>query len=915
MKITYFLDGAGGEAEAVDRAAVEDAAHLAGAHDVTFLALHGPVPSWAPDTPFLIDRSGDVPRPRRRTSLDGTTLERLAADGTLADVETEAALAAFDGDVLVTSGTGVLGPAARHRPARALLVHRTDLAPERWEARHDPILAAAPRLDGLITGTRHAAEWFTASLEEAAPPVAAVPWTPPPGPRPRASLAARTVVLAGRLTNDCGAGDAIRAFATIAGRFPGWRLRIAGDGPAAKSLDRLIDALDLHHQVQITGDALSASSTAEELAAASIRLVLGPDAGAGRAYTEAFAAGVPVIARACPGAEEFVTDGVNGHLLIDEGAAALAARLASLMDDEQARLKLGTAALDRVPVRDAGFFGELLAGRAGAAARRADRAAAHAARTVKGFVPVATAQRKAAAVRRTVQARDVQVRDDLGPHDAARLNLETVAGVLREAGIPFWVLRDHGQRHRVAVRAAHRTDTIEALARSLADEPVHAHAIKPAKGGPASGLVRDTAAWPAPGGLRIFRYLATSTRTLEYGPDQGCDLEFWGEAGNGALTPLRATLIGDTVPAGALDEDELTVGGHRYPTLRAFTRTPPDEITFPIDAVFTWVDGDDPDWRARRDETLTAAGLTPSRADGGDSRYSSRDELRYSLRSLAAHAPWIRHVWIVTDRQAPAWLEPGPGVTVVDHRDLFSDPDAELPTFNSHAIETRLHHIDGLAEHFLYLNDDFFIGRPLPATRFFDAGGLTRCFPSSTTIPPGPRTDRDPTWIAAAKNNRALIEEEFGRTPVRAFKHAPYALRRSVLDEIEGRWPEALAATARSRIRSVRDVSLVSSLYHHYALCTARAVTGDLSVDTVPLSHGTGMPTLTRLLALRDRDCFCLNDMASGDLGEAEKWRAATGFMESYFPVRGPHEVVKSSEINASGGGVPVRPTGGSAPR
>ena len=37
-----------------------------------------------------------------------------------------------------------------------------------------------------------------------------------------------------------------------------------------------------------------------------------------------------------------------------------------------------------------------------------------------------------------------------------------------------------------------------------------------------------------------------------------------------------------------------------------------------------------------------------------DSRYASRDELRYSLRSLHAFAPWVRHVYLVTADQVPA---------------------------------------------------------------------------------------------------------------------------------------------------------------------------------------------------------------------------------------------------------------------
>ena len=34
-----------------------------------------------------------------------------------------------------------------------------------------------------------------------------------------------------------------------------------------------------------------------------------------------------------------------------------------------------------------------------------------------------------------------------------------------------------------------------------------------------------------------------------------------------------------------------------------------------------------------------------------DSRFRDNDELRYSLRSLEQHAPWLRHIYIVTNGQ------------------------------------------------------------------------------------------------------------------------------------------------------------------------------------------------------------------------------------------------------------------------
>lgn len=55
--------------------------------------------------------------------------------------------------------------------------------------------------------------------------------------------------------------------------------------------------------------------------------------------------------------------------------------------------------------------------------------------------------------------------------------------------------------------------------------------------------------------------------------------------------------------------------------------------------------------------------------DVSASRFEDNEELRYSLRSVEKHAPWVRHIFIVTNGQIPSWLNlDNPRVTVVTHQ-------------------------------------------------------------------------------------------------------------------------------------------------------------------------------------------------------------------------------------------------------
>ncbi|KAH8292600.1 hypothetical protein KR018_010176 [Drosophila ironensis] len=136
----------------------------------------------------------------------------------------------------------------------------------------------------------------------------------------------------------------------------------------------------------------------------------------------------------------------------------------------------------------------------------------------------------------------------------------------------------------------------------------------------------------------------------------------------------------------------------------------------PIDAVYTWVNGSDPNF---------IESILRFEPNYDPSRFDDKNELLYSLRSLEKHAHWIRHVYIVTNGQIPNWLDLSyERVTVVPHEVLAPDP-RQLPTFSSPAIETFLHRIPKLSKRFLYLNDDVFLGAPLyPEDLYTEAEGV-----------------------------------------------------------------------------------------------------------------------------------------------------------------------------------------------
>lgn len=144
-------------------------------------------------------------------------------------------------------------------------------------------------------------------------------------------------------------------------------------------------------------------------------------------------------------------------------------------------------------------------------------------------------------------------------------------------------------------------------------------------------------------------------------------------------------------------------------------------MTEPIDFVVTWVDGSDPVWLKEKETYERALGIAVERSDNGDERYRDWDVFRYWFRAVETYAPWVRNVYLVTCGQIPSWIDPeAPKLKIVNHSDFI--PEKYLPTFSANPIELNLHRIEGLSEHFVYFNDDIFLGRPVRPEDFFTGG-------------------------------------------------------------------------------------------------------------------------------------------------------------------------------------------------
>jgi hypothetical protein len=465
--------------------------------------------------------------------------------------------------------------------------------------------------------------------------------------------------------------------------------------------------------------------------------------------------------------------------------------------------------------------------------------------------------------------------------------LTDVLEALEDERIPAWSFgRETDSSGKVGVHAADRERVLRAL-RHLGDRGYWVRIKKRLydREFPVAGL--DASKLAPFDVLSFFRPRRMNDSSWTIRAQFGCELEFWAtEEIDGAmyLVAPRENAASKQLPLADFDLVPTTWHGVTVPTPRVFTERMVDDIAFPIDVVYTWVDGSDPRWlekRARAEAEEKGLEFHPEATMA--SRFADHEELRYSLRSLEYFAPWVRNIYLVTDDQVPAWLDTDhPRIRLVDHRDIFTDP-SNLPTFNSNAIISSLHHIEGLSEHYLFMNDDFFLGRWVTPDLFFTPSGLAKVSPANNRRPFGPARVEEGPHFNLSRNIRELLRERFGITVSRAIKHTPYPQLRSVHDRMEEEFAEVYAATTSHRFRHHDDI-VADQLFHYYAQITGSAVRAALRYNYFNIKDSAEIRRLDLMQRTRDRDVFCLNDAPTEGVEPIDD-AVITRFLENYFPM------------------------------
>eukprot|EP00033_Pygsuia_biforma_P002743 GCRY01003027.1.p1 GENE.GCRY01003027.1~~GCRY01003027.1.p1 ORF type:complete len:457 (+),score=53.41 GCRY01003027.1:111-1373(+) len=261
------------------------------------------------------------------------------------------------------------------------------------------------------------------------------------------------------------------------------------------------------------------------------------------------------------------------------------------------------------------------------------------------------------------------------------------------------------------------------------------------------------------------------------------------------------------------------------------------------DIVWSWVNGSDPDYynvRWQYCPVLNSA-LSIEKCAGrvtGDcerrtrgcilgSRDRDNDELLFSLRAYQKHMPWHKgRVILVTPNQTPEWLNTSnPRVLVYNQDDLFPDKN-DTPTFSSSAMSQWLHRIPNLTNYFMYMNDDYMLGRDVKITDLMAGPDQPVIHQQRGSVlnksPQHLKKLRTNAWYGSVNTSLGHVLEVYPKCDVdhKYIQHVPHVFSKRAFEEMHAIWPETFKFTSKFKFRNHKAIDIVH-MHAFYLMCSS----------------------------------------------------------------------------------------------
>lgn len=330
-----------------------------------------------------------------------------------------------------------------------------------------------------------------------------------------------------------------------------------------------------------------------------------------------------------------------------------------------------------------------------------------------------------------------------------------------------------------------------------------------------------------------------------------------------------------------------------------------------IDFVIYWVDAGDKEWQKKKAQYDLS-----TKEDGADNRYRDWDNLYFLFRGIEKFAPWVNHVYFISDNQIPQWMNvKHPKLRIVSHDEYI--PSEYLPVFSSHPIEMNFHRLPGISEKFVVFNDDFFITDYIEPSDFF-VNGLPKDIFMEYPIMCG---GNNPTFASILTNTFNLIGKHFDRKEYKkrlrkqilSTKYGSYFFYnlimyilpfprffgmltphfarpylKSTFEELWEKEPDILKNTCRSRFRNSQDVNIYA--FRLWNMLQGKFVPGNIFKMGRAFFIHDNNEEIYQSISSQKYKLICLNDDCDDETFKVAKERIIEEFVK-ILPEKSKYEL------------------------
>lgn len=292
-----------------------------------------------------------------------------------------------------------------------------------------------------------------------------------------------------------------------------------------------------------------------------------------------------------------------------------------------------------------------------------------------------------------------------------------------------------------------------------------------------------------------------------------------------------------------------------------------------MDLVITYVNGNDPVWKKDYEKYTNVPVM--------EKRFRDWGTLKYLLRGVENHMPFIRNVYLVVSHssQVPDWADTA-NLKIVLHKDII--PENFLPTFNCNPIEMHLHRIEGLDEEYLYFNDDMFPVADCKPEDFFRNGkGVIKIYRHLFV---------SGMYKKICRNSDRLARKALGMSCSMCFirpQHICSPMLKSVCEELYDKVKPEIDETSASRTRTEKNLNQYLFLDYMYY----KGLLIDEKISNKHFSVAMASPDkLDAFLRNPSRNLVCINDVHLSEQKYEKLHDAILNAFQAKFPVKSRFE-------------------------